>query len=186
MDGQSEREKMMAGQCYLPADPELVTARMRARSLVHSYGGSDPRDTDGRRAILSRLFNHIGDNVVVEAPFHCDYGWNVSLEDGVYINVNCVMLDCAPITVGAHAQIGPCVQLCTATHPLEPDERRQGLEYALPIVIGTNVWIAAGVVVGPGVTIGDNSTLGAGSVVLEDVPANVLVAGNPARIVRRL
>jgi maltose O-acetyltransferase len=186
MDAQTEREKMIAGQLYLASDPELVAARMDAYRLVRAYNATDPAATEARRALLTTLFQHIGDNATVEPPFHCDYGWNISLGAGAYVNVDCVILDCAPVTIGAFTLLGPGVRLCTATHPVDPGERRRGLEYALPVAVGANVWIAASVVVGPGVTIGDNSILGAGSVVLDDVPANVVVAGNPSRVVRHL
>ena len=186
MDAQTEREKMIAGQLYLASDPELVAARIRALRLVRAYSATDPAAAEGRRALLTTLFQHTGDNAIVEPPFHCDYGWNISIGAGAYVNVNCVILDCAPVVIGALTLLGPGVQLCTATHPVDPGERERGLEYALPIVVGTNVWIAASVVIGPGVTIGENSILGAGSVVLDDVPANVVVAGNPCRVVRHL
>jgi maltose O-acetyltransferase len=186
VDAQTEREKMLVGRPYRASDPELIAARIRARTLVRAYNATDPGADEERRALLGALFEHVGDNATVEPPFHCDYGWNVSLGACAYVNVNCVILDCAMITIGSLTMLGPGVQLCAATHPIDPDDRKRGLECALPIVIGTNVWIAASVVVGPGVTIGDDSTIGAGSVVLTDVPPRVVVAGNPARVVRRL
>jgi len=186
MDADSERAKMIAGQHYLSDDAELLAARIKARQIVQRYGATDPAAADERQALLVSLAAQLGDDVVLEPPFHCDYGWNISLGAGAYVNVNCVILDCAPVTIGALTLLGPGVQLCTATHPVDPGERERGLESALPIVVGTNVWIAASVVIGPGVTIGDNSTLGAGSVVLDDVPANVVVAGNPSHVVRHL
>ena len=185
MDAQTEREKMITGQLYTASDPELVAARMSALRIVRAYNASDPA-AEGRQGLLTSLFQYIGHDVIVEPPFHCDYGWNISLGAGAYVNVNCVILDCARVTIGAGSLLGPGVQLSTATHPVDPGERERGLEYALPITVGTNVWIAASVVIGPGVTIGDNSTLGAGSVVLDEVPANVVVAGNPSRVVRHL
>jgi len=183
---QSEREKMLSGRLYRASDPELAAARVAARRQTATYNATDPGAGDERLRLLRELLGHAGDGVVVETPFHCDYGWNISLGDHVYLNVHCVVLDCAPVTIGAGSLLGPGVQLCAATHPLDPDERERELEYARPIAIGTNVWIATSVVVGSGVTIGDNSVIGAGSVVLRDVPENVLAAGNPLRIVRRL
>ena len=185
MNARTEREKMITGQLYLASDPELVAARIHALRLVGAYNATDPAG-EGRRELLTGLFQYIGDKAVVEPPFHCDYGWNISLGAGAYVNVNCVILDCAPVTIGSGSLLGPGVHLLTATHPVDPSERERGLEYALPIAVGTNVWIAASVVIGPGVTIGENSTVGAGSVVLDDVPANVVVAGNPSRVVRHL
>ncbi len=186
MDDLSEREKMLAGQLYWARDPELVAARGRARRVVHAYNATDPEAGTKRRALLSELFAEVGPDAFIEAPFHCDYGWNITLGGGAYINANCVILDCAPVTIGPLTLIGPGVQICAASHPVDPGERRRGAEYALPIAIGANVWIAAGVVIGPGVTIGDDTVVGAGSVVLDDLPAGVVAAGNPARIVRRL
>ncbi len=182
----SEREKMLGGQPYASSDPELVAARLRARQVVRAYNLSAP-DADGERHdLLAGLLADLGDDVVVEPPFHCDYGWNISLGAGVYVNFDAVVLDCAPVTVGALTLIGPGVCLCAATHPVDPAARRAGLEYARPIALGTNVWLGANVVVGPGVTIGDDSVIGAGSVVMGDVPAGVVAAGNPCRVVRRL
>jgi maltose O-acetyltransferase len=179
----TEREKMVAGELYLAADPELVRERVRARRLVARYNASDP---ETRPAALEELFARVGAGVEVETPFHCDYGWNTTLGERVYVNAHCSFLDCAPLELGAFAMLGPAVQLCTATHPLDPSEREAGLEYARPIAVGRNVWIGAGAVVGPGVTIGDGSVIGAGSVVLADVPGGVLAAGVPRRVVRKL
>ncbi|MCX6363313.1 MAG: sugar O-acetyltransferase [Actinobacteria bacterium] len=186
MNAVTEREKMIAGQLYRCADPELVAERIHARQVVRAYNATDPAAADERRALLSALFAQFGEGAALEPPFHCDYGWNIALGDGAYVNVDCVILDCAPVTIGALALIGPGVQLCAATHPVEPAQREAGQEYALPIVLGRSVWIGAGVVVGPGVTIGENSVVGAGSIVTRDVPADVVAAGNPCRVLRHL
>jgi maltose O-acetyltransferase len=182
----TEREKMLAGEMYFAADPELVEARHRARRLTARYGATAPEALDERLALLAELLGSMGERVWIEAPFFCDYGSNISLADGVFLNFNCVVLDCAAVEIGAATLIGPAVQLCTATHPIDPREREGGLEYALPISIGKNVWIGAAAIVGPGVTIGDDSVIGAGAVVLRDVPARVLAAGNPCRVLREL
>jgi maltose O-acetyltransferase len=186
MDADSERAKMIAGQHYRSDDAELLAARIKARQIVQRYGATDPAAVDERQALLVSLVAQLGDDVVLEPPFHCDYGWNISLGAGSYINCNCVILDCAPVTIGASAQIGPGVMLCAAAHSTDPAQRARGLEYAQPIVLGSNVWVGAGVVIGPGVTIGDNSVIGAGSIVMRDVAANVVVAGNPCRVLRHL
>ena len=182
----TEREKMVAGERYHADDPELVEGRTRARRLTARLAATDPGDEAGRFAVLAELFEAFGEGTVVEAPFHCDYGWNTTLGERVYVNAHCSFLDCAPIELGPLTMLGPAVQLCAATHPVDPDERESGLEYAQPIRIGRNVWIGAGAIVGPGVTIGDGSVIGAGSVVLRDVPARVLAAGTPARVLREL
>jgi maltose O-acetyltransferase len=177
---------MVAGEPYRADDPELVRERVRARRLTQRLAVSDPGDDAGRSALLAELFDHAGEGAVVEAPFHCDYGWNTVLGERVYVNAHCSFLDCARIELGALTMLGPGVQLCAATHPVDPAERETGLELALPIVLGRNVWLGAGVIVGPGVTIGDGSVVGAGSVVLRDVPAGVLDAGVPCRVLREL
>jgi maltose O-acetyltransferase len=182
----TEREKMVAGELYRAEDAELVEGRTRARRLAARLAAADPGDEAGRFAVLAELFAAVGEGTVVEAPFHCDYGWNTRLGEGVYVNAHCSFLDCAPIELGSLTMLGPAVQLCAATHPVDPDERESGLEYAQPIRIGRNVWIGAGVIVGPGVTIGDGSVIGAGSVVLRDVAARVLAAGVPCRVLREL
>jgi maltose O-acetyltransferase len=182
----SEREKMLAGEPYRASDLELVTARVLARRLTRSYNAADPGQADARRALLRTLFAAVGDGVDIEAPLHVDYGWNIHIGDGVYINAFAAILDCAPVTIGDGAQIGPGVTLTAATHPLDPEERAAGYELALPVVLGANVWLGAGVVVGPGVTIGDHTVVGAGSVVLGDLPSRVMAAGSPCRVVREL
>jgi len=182
----TEREKMVAGELYRGDDPDLVASRAEARRLTARLAATDPADATARFGVLAALFATVGEGTVVEAPFHCDYGWNTTLGERVYVNAHCTFLDCAAIELGELTMLGPAVQLCGATHPVDPDERESGLEYAEPIRIGRNVWIGAGAIVGPGVTIGDGSVVGAGSVVLGDIPARVLVAGAPARVLREL
>jgi maltose O-acetyltransferase len=131
---------------------------------------------------MRELFTEVGEGAWIEPPFHCDYGWNITLGERAYLNFHCVVLDCAPVTIGALTKLGPGVQLCAAGHPVDPEERATGLEWAKPISIGRNVWIGAGAIVGPGVTIGEDSVIGAGSVVLEDVPPRVVAAGVPCRV----
>jgi maltose O-acetyltransferase len=177
---------MVAGELYRASDPELVEARGRARRLTERYNTTAPDDAAGRRTILRELLADMGEEAWIEPPFHCDYGWNISVGERAFFNFNCVVLDCAPVSIGARTQIGPAVQLCAATHPVDPEARADGLEYAKPIAIGRNVWIGAGAIVGPGVTIGDDSVIGAGSVVLGDVPARSVAAGVPCRLLRSL
>ena len=177
---------MVAGELYRADDPELVDARARARILTAQYNATTPDDAVGRRAVLEELLGEAGPDVWIEPPFFCDYGWNISLGARVFLNFNCVVLDVAPVRVGELTLLGPAVQLCAATHPLDPRERERGLEYGQPVDIGRNVWIGAGAIVGAGVTIGDDSVIGAGSVVVRDVPAGVLAAGSPCRVIREL
>lgn len=181
----SEREKMIVGELYNAADPELVEARLRARDVLSRLSASAPREPQARQTLISVLVGYETD-AWMEPPFFCDYGVNIHLGRKVYFNFNCVVLDVAPVTIGDHTLVGPGVQILTALHPLDAEERRSGLEYAKPISIGNDVWIGGGAIICPGVTIGDRSVIGAGSVVTKDVPADVVVAGNPARVIRQL
>lgn len=182
----SERAKMLGGELYLASDPELTAARTRARQLWQRFNAMDPADTAGLRDLLRDLLGGLGADASIEAPFYCDYGSQIALADGVFVNMNCVFLDPAPIAIGTQAQLGPGVQLLTATHPLDAAARTAGPELARPITIGARAWLGGGVVVGPGVTIGADTVVGAGSVVVRDLPAGVVAVGNPCRVLRRL
>jgi maltose O-acetyltransferase len=173
------RERMLAGELYDALDPELVEARAHARALLASF------NTTGDQQALTALFGRLADDAIVEAPFHCDYGFNISVGTRFYANVNCVFLDCASIEIGDHVLLGPGVHLYTATHPLDSAERRRGLELAKPIVIGNDAWLGGATIVLPGITVGARAVVGAGSVVTRDVPADGMVAGNPARPIDR-
>lgn len=176
---------MLRGELYLASDPELVAARERARRLWRSYNGLDPADPE-RREILGRLLGSLGSGAVIEPPFFCDYGTQISVGSDVFVNFNCVFLDCANITIGAQTQLGPAVQLYTATHPIEAEARVAGPELAYPIHIGARVWIGGGAIVLPGVIIGDDTVVGAGSVVSRSLPSGVIAVGNPCRVVRTI
>jgi maltose O-acetyltransferase len=175
------RERMLAGELYVADDPELRSMSRRCEGLLARYDTSLD-DPDARGRLLGELLGSVGEGTVVKPPFRCDYGSHVHLGDRVFVNFGAVFLDCATITVGDDTQLATGVQLVTATHPLDPQARLDRLEYALPITIGTNVWIGAAAVVLPGVTIGDGAVVGAGAVVTRDVPAAVVVAGVPARV----
>ena len=185
-DARTQRERMLAGDLYIADDPELARDSQRAQTLLQQFNGSVPSDPDARRRILDDLLGSLGDGAEIRPPFHCDYGYQIHIGERTFVNFGLVALDVAPIRIGDDVQIGPHVQLLTPTHPLEPELRRAKWEAAEPITIGDNVWLGGGVVVCPGVTIGADTVVGAGSVVLRDVPAGVLVAGVPARVVRSL
>jgi maltose O-acetyltransferase len=182
----SEKEKMLAGELYLASDAELVAERLQCRQLLRAFNDSDPADEDGRRRTLARLFGRVGENAVIEPPFFCDYGGNISVGARLYANFQCVILDPGRVEIGDDVFLGPAVQIYTATHPLDAAERIRGPELARPVRIGARVWLGGGTIVLPGVTIGDGTTIGAGSVVTRDVPAGVLAAGNPCRVLRIL
>jgi maltose O-acetyltransferase len=177
---------MLAGELYRASDPELVALRARARELTSRYNATLADEAAERHDLLAELVGELGADVWVEPPFYCDYGANIVLVEGAYLNFGCIVLDCARVEIGGLAKLGPAVQLCAATHPVEPDERAIGLELAQPIVVGRNVWIGGGAIVGPGVTIGDDSVIGAGSVVVKDIPPRVVAAGSPCRVLRQL
>lgn len=182
----SEKAKMLAGELYRSADPELLGARQRAAGLLTRYNRTDSGDEAGRQALLAALLGSGGETAVIMPVFACDYGSNIRLGQRAFINYNCVFLDCAAIEIGDDLQMAPAVQLYTGLHPFDAAIRRSGLESARPIRIGNDVWIGGGAIVLPGVTIGDRCVIGAGSVVTRDVPADTLAVGNPARAVRRL
>lgn len=175
----TQKQKMLRGDPYLASDPQLVADREAAGALSRAY--SDAADAAQRGALLRRLVGSCGEGAEVRAPFHCDYGYNIRLGRGVFLNFGCVLLDVAQIDIGDGAQIGPAVQLLTADHPRDVESRMQGLESGRPIRIGAHVWIGGGALVLPGVSIGDGAIIGAGSVVTRDVPERTTVMGNPAR-----
>jgi maltose O-acetyltransferase len=177
---------MLAGEVYRASDSELAAERLRARKLAARFNGSDPEGGEERRTILEDLLDGYGEGALIEPPFHCDYGWNITIGEDVFLNFGCVVLDCAPVRIGAKTQIGPGVHIYAATHPTDPAQRADGRELARPVTIGRNVWLGGRAVIGPGVSIGDDSVIGAASVVLRDVPAGALAAGAPAQVLRTL
>ena len=186
MSAQTEKAKMLAGDLYRSADPELVADIRRAQRLLTRYNATSDEETDERTALLRELLASFGDGTVIKPVFACDYGYNIRLGRNAFINYHCIFLDCAPVEIGDNLQMGPAVQVYTAAHPLEANIRRSGLEYARPVRIGHDVWIGGGAIILAGVTIGDGSVIGAGSVVVHDVPPASVVVGNPARIVHTL
>ena len=181
----TEREKMLAGELYNPLDQELVDARIRARDLCQAINATREADEAGRRALVKQLFAQGGDDVWLQPPFFCDYGANISLGKKCFFNFNCVVLDVCQVTIGDHTIFGPAAQIYTATHPIDAVARRSQ-EFGKPISIGSDVWVGGGAIICPGVKIGDGSIIGAGSIVTRDVPAGVVVAGNPARVIRSI
>ena len=181
----SEREKMLAGELYDPLDPELVASRVRARDLCQALNATREADEDERRRILIELFGAGGDSVWMQPPFYCDYGWNISAGKRVFFNFNCVVLDVCAVRIGDFTLFGPAVQIYTATHPLDAEQRRTR-EFAKAVDIGSDVWVGGGAIICPGVKIGSRTVIGAGSVVTRDIPDGVFAAGNPCRVVREI
>jgi maltose O-acetyltransferase len=182
----SMRQRMLAGELYLASDPELVELLGRSQRILHRFNLSVPDATLERESLIQELFGKIGAGSEVKPPFRCDYGFNIFAGERLFINYDCVILDCNRVQLGDRVLIGPKVQIYTATHPLNPTERKDGWESALPVEIGSDVWIGGGAIICPGVTIGEGSTIGAGSVVTRNVPPRVVAAGNPCRVIRAL
>lgn len=177
----SEREKMAAGEWYSCLDDELDRLRVLARQAVHSHNTLAPAERGQAAPALIRLFAGFGEGAFIEAPFHCGYGFNITLADRVYLNAGCVILDSAPVMIGAGSMLGPAVQIYCAEHHKDRASRAAGLEVARPVTIGRDVWIGGAAVILAGVSIGDGAIVGAGAVVTRDVPAGATVVGNPAR-----
>lgn len=178
---QTEKQKMLAGEFYTAADDELQAEQAAARRWMERYNRTIGLSPEQHGQLLREGLGAVGDNTVIRPPFHFDYGYNIKVGSGVFMNFNCVILDVVQVEIGDGTQIGPGVQILTADHPREPALRAQGLEFGRPIRIGKNVWIGAGALIMPGVTIGDDALIGAGSVVTRDVAPGVTVVGNPAR-----
>ncbi len=178
----TEKEKMITGELYFANDPELVADRMFARSQSQIINQAESAEL--RSQLLKETFGRTGKKIYMEPVINFDYGYNIFVGENFYANFNCTFLDVSTIEIGDNCMFAPNVQLYTATHPLHPVKRNSGLEYAKPIKIGNNVWLGGGVIVTPGVTLGDNVVVGAGSVVTKSFPDNVVIAGNPARIIK--
>lgn len=183
MSIKTEKEKMLAGELYLAEDPMLAAERDRAAALLQQYN-SAPYQPASHTPLLKQLLVSCGQGSVIRPPFFCDYGYNISIGHGVFLNFNCVLLDVCAIEIGDRTQIGPAVQIYAADHPRDPEARRANLENGRPVRIGANVWIGGGAIILPGITIGDDAIIGAGSVVTRNVPSGATVAGNPARPLR--
>lgn len=181
----TERQKMLAGELYEPGGGELVAARGRARELCRALNATGEADVAERRRLLRELLGAGGDDVSVQSPFYCDYGFNILLGRGCYFNFNCVVLDVCEVRVGEFTLFGPAVQIYTAMHPLDAALRRRK-EFGRPVTIGSDVWVGGGAIICPGVAIGSRTVIGAGSVVTRDLPDGVLAVGNPCRVVREI
>lgn len=185
-DRRSQRERMLAGDFYLADDPQLSQDNRRAMRLMEEFNRSPADARAERRRILAELLGACGEGTVIRPPLYCDYGWQLRVGVRTFINFGLVALDVATITIGDDVQIGPNVQLLTATHPVAAEPRRAKWEAGKPITIADNAWLGGGVIVLAGITIGENTVVGAGAVVTRDLPANVVAVGNPARIIRSL
>lgn len=182
----TEKEKMLQGKLYDPSESELHADRQSAKEVLFDYHLLRPGKIIKRNEIIKKLFGKIDGLFWIEPPFRCDYGYNITIGENFYANYNCTILDCAKITIGSNVMLGPNVSLFTAGHPVHGELRNTGLEFALPITIGDNVWIGGGAIVNPGIVIGDNVVIGAGSVVTRDIAPNCIAAGNPCKVIREI
>ena len=185
-DEKFEREwaKMLAGETYDAAYPPFIELLTATREQIRRYNELDPSDSPGLTAILRSLLGKCGEKIVINQPFRCDYGCNIHVGENFFANFNLTILDEALVEIGDNAFIGPNVSIITACHPLSPEERRDGREWAESVKIGNDVWIGAGAVILPGVTVGDGAVIGAAAVVTKDVAPRTVVAGNPARVIK--
>ena len=177
----TEKQRMLAGEPYRPGDPELQADAARNKRWLARFNAASALPPAERRALLAEHLAFVGPEAVIRPPFFCDYGYNIRLGAGAFLNFNCVILDVAAVEIGEAAQIGPAVQIYAADHPRDPAQRRAGLELGRPVRIGANTWIGGGAIILPGVTVGDDAIVGAGSVVTRDVAPGATVVGNPAR-----
>ncbi|WP_205524643.1 sugar O-acetyltransferase [Paenibacillus sp. ALJ109b] len=182
----SEKQKMIDGELYLASDPQLSQDREYARRMTRMYNQTAETDGELRTKVLKELLGSTGVDLSMEPNIHFDYGYNIHVGEHFYTNFNCTILDVCEVRIGDNCLMGPDVHIYTATHPLNPFERITGAEYGKPVNIGNNVWIGGRAVINPGITIGDNVVIASGAVVTKDVPDNMIVGGNPARIIREI
>lgn len=183
----SNKDKMHTGELYLPGDVEIMKEQQICLDKLYDYNMTRPTESEKRQELLKEMFAEIGEDCYIEPPFHANWGGkHVHFGKCVYANFNFTAVDDTHIYVGDYTMFGPNVILATAGHPILPKLRQEAYQYNMPVHIGNNCWLGAGVIVLPGVTIGDNTVIGAGSVVTKDIPSNVVAVGNPCRVLREI
>ena len=182
----NHKDRMLAGLPYKAWMDGLSLERLENKKKIYAFNHLEPDRFEEKEKLLKEILGKTGEYVNIEAPFHCDYGYNIEVGENFFANYNFTVLDVGKVRIGANAQIAPNVSIYTAGHPVHPDSRNSGYEYGIDITIGDNVWIGGNVCILPGVTVGDNVVIGAGSVVTKDIPDNVIAAGNPCRILRTI
>lgn len=183
----SEKDKLHTGELYLPGDEEIMRQQLQCLEKLYDFNATRPLEWDKRQQLMKEMFAEIGEGCYIEPPLHSNFGCHhVHFGKNVYANFNLTMVDDTHIYVGDYTMFGPNVVLATAGHPILPELRQQGYQYNMPINIGKNCWIGAGVIITPGVTIGDNVVIGAGSIVTKDIPSNVVAVGNPCKVLREV
>lgn len=182
----TEKQKMLAGELYLASDPELVAEREQARRLFREYNSTTGEEPQRRSGILKDLLGSIAGEATIEPNFKCDYGYNIHVGENFYANFDLIMLDVCEVRIGENCFIAPRVSILTATHPVDAKQRISGAEYGAPVTIGNNVWIGAGAIINPGVTLGDNVVVASGAVVTKSFGSDLVLAGIPAKPLRKL
>lgn len=182
----TEKEKMLAGEMYNPADSVLLKEREEARCKVRIYNQTLENERDNRTKLLKELLGSTGETICMEPNIRFDYGYNTHVGENFFANFDCAILDVCEVRFGDNCMLGPGVHIYTATHPLHPTERNSGKEYAKPVTIGNNVWIGGGAIINSGITIGNNAVIASGAVVTKDVPDNSVVGGNPAKVIKQI
>jgi acetyltransferase-like isoleucine patch superfamily enzyme len=177
---------MLAGLPYKAWLDGLAEERLENKKRIYKYNNLPPEAEKEQDALIKEILGKTGENVHIEAPFHCDYGYNIEVGENFFANYNLTVLDVGKVRIGKNAQIAPNVSIYTAGHPIHPESRNSGYEYGIEVTIGDNVWIGGNVCIMPGVTVGDNVVIGAGSVVTKDIPDSVIAVGNPCRVVRAI
>lgn len=183
----SEKEKMLKGELYKAIGcKELSLERTKIKDLCFEYNSTPPSEQEKRTSIIKKIIGKTKNRLHIESNFYCDYGYNIEVGENFYMNHNSVILDCAKVTFGDNVFVGPNCGFYTALHPLDVETRNKGMEWAESITVGNNVWFGGNVTVLPGVTIGDNAVIGAGSVVVKDIPSNVVAVGNPCKVIKNI
>lgn len=177
---------MLQGKLYKASDPALSKELQHAKDSLFDLANLRPSERAKQKEGLQSLLGSTGEHFHIEFPFYCDYGYNIQIGENFYANHQLIILDAAPVKMGDNILIGPSVGIYTSGHPLDSNQRAEGLEFALPITVGDNVWIGGHVVINPGVRIGDNVVIGSGSVVTKDIPGNCIAVGNPCRVLREI
>ena len=182
----NQKERMLAGLPYKAWLDGLTEERNENKMRIYRYNSLSPVQKEEQEQCIREILGKCGESIHIEQPFHCDYGYNIEVGNNFYSNYNLTILDVGKVVIGENVMIAPNVSIYTAGHPIHPDSRNSGYEYGIGVAIGHNVWIGGSVVINPGVTIGDNAGIGSGSVVTGDIPANVVAAGNPCRVLRQI
>ena len=182
----NQKERMLAELPYKAWQDGLLEDRTAVKLQFQEYNQLRADDTKRKDELIRQILGKTGKNIWIEAPFYCDYGYNIEVGDNFYTNFNCTILDVGKVIIGDNVMLAPNVAIYTAGHPIHPDSRNSGYEYGIGITIGNNVWIGGNTIINPGVSIGDNTVIGAGSVVTKDIPANVIAAGVPCKVIREI